>query len=280
MTGNINIQTREFAMDIFAEAGPESPDEEEEEEGGRNVRAHIVGTIDNVPPIAVSGGPTRTVECSSPTLTPVTLDGSHSYDPDPGDSISHYQWFTAGGSGRGNQAIVSTSVPLGHSAFVLHVYDDDLGSAAAPLDINVVDSTAPTLTLSPASTCMWPPDHKRIRFRLGTDVIATATDACDVAPTVRIVNVTSTQPDDFLGDNTSVNDATFSDQAFCIRRERSALLGERIYFVTIEARDVFGNVTTKTLPIHVAANHNGQSCPSLGTVIAEDAPCQPPYPLT
>lgn len=240
----------------------------------QNLIAHIVGTIDNIPPVAVSGGPTRTVECTSPTVTPVTLDGSQSFDTDPGDSISHYQWFTAGGTGMGNQAVVSTSLPLGHSAFVLHVYDEDLGSNAAPLDINVADSTAPTLTLSPQNACVWPPDHKRLRFRLGTDVIATATDVCDLAPTVRIVNVTSNQPDNSPGDGNTVNDTSFSSNAFCIRRERTLPLGERIYSVTIEARDASGNLTTTVLPIRVAASNNGSPCPSIGTVIADDAPCE------
>lgn len=271
ITGMINLQTREVALDVVAEnAEGEAADDEE---GEARVVAHIVGTIDNIPPVAVSGGPTRTVECSSP-LTPVTLNGLSSFDPDPGDSISHYQWFTAAGAGVGNQAVVSTVLPLGHSAFVLHVYDDDLGSASAPLDINVIDSTSPTLALSPASTCMWPPDHKRIRFRLGTDIIATSTDTCDSAPTVRIINVTSTQPDNFPGDGNTLHDATFSDHAFCIRRERTPLLGERIYWITVEARDAAGNTSTQTLPIHVTPTHKGSSCPSLGTVIPDDAPCQ------
>ncbi len=270
VSGTINVQTREFVMDIVAAQPPEQADEDVE----RAIVAHIVGTIDNIPPVAVSGGPTRTVECTSSTLTPVTLNGSSSFDTDPGDAISHYQWFTAGGMGMGNQAVVSTALPLGHSAFVLHVYDDDLGSAAAPLDINVVDSTAPTLTLSPQSACMWPPDHKRIRFRLGIDVTATATDACDGTPTVRIVNVTSSQPDNGPGDGNTVNDASFSDHAFCIRRERTPPLEERIYHVTIEARDASGNITTTVLPIRVATSNNGSPCSSIGVVIADDAPCE------
>ncbi len=270
VNGLIDLNTREFVLDLIAE---QPSDGGEEEEGDRAIVAHLVGTIDNVPPVAVSGGPTRTVECSAP-LTPVTLNGSLSYDPDPGDSISHYQWFTAAGAGMGNQAVVSTAVPLGHSGFVLHVYDADLGSAAAPLDINVVDSIAPTLTLSPQSACVWPPDHKRIRFRLGTDVTATVTDVCDAAPTVRIVNVTSNQPDNTVGDGNVLNDTSFSDHAFCIRRERTTQLGERVYSVTIEARDASGNTTTTVLPIHIATNHNGNACPNIGTVIANDAPCE------
>jgi hypothetical protein len=173
--------------------------------------------------------------------------------------------------GMGNQAVVPTALPLGHSAFVLHVYDDDLGSAAAPLDIHVVDSTAPTLTLSTSASCIWPPNHKLVRFGLGTDVRTTSTDTCDNAPSVRIVNVTSNQPDNAPGDGNTTNDTRFTDHAFCIRRERTPQLGDRIYTVTIEVRDASGNATTKQLAIRV---ENGSQCQSMGTEIADDAPCE------
>jgi hypothetical protein len=41
-----------------------------------------------------------------------------------------------------------------------------------------------------------------VRFELGIDIVAEASDACDATPTVRVVRVTSSQPDDAnaLGD--------------------------------------------------------------------------------
>ena len=82
------------------------------------------------------------------------------------------------------------------------------------------------------------------------------------------------QPDNFPGDGNTENDASFSDHAFCIRRERTPQLGERVYSVTIEDRDASGNTTTQVLPIHVAVSHNGSSCPAVGAVIADNAPCE------
>ena len=81
--------------------------------------------------------------------------------------------------------------------------------------------------------------------------------------------------DNIFGDGNTINDASFSDHAFCIRRERTPQLGERLYLITVQARDASGNTTTKVLPIRVAANNSGGgSCPSIGTVITDNAPCE------
>src|SRR5262249_4824783 len=130
--------------------------------------AHLEGRIDNLPPVANAGPSERTVECSSHTTTPVQLSGTASTDPDPTDAITHYQWFDAATSaGLGNTAMITAQLHLGLSKIDLHVYDRILGSNSTEVSVRVVDTTPPVLTVTPADSCIWPPNHKRVRFALG-----------------------------------------------------------------------------------------------------------------
>jgi len=199
------------------------------------MNAHLEGAIDDVPPVAVSGGPVQSVECTSQDLTPVTLDGSASFDSDPGDEISHYQWFTDLGDAVGNQAEEVVELPLGEASYVLHAYDSELGSDADDVTVRVVDTTPPDLQVEPASLCLWPPNHARLKFTLGKELHAEAVDVCDPDPTVRIVGVISNEPDNGLGDGDTRSDVAFSDSAFCVRRERSGAGPGRRYWVIVKA---------------------------------------------
>lgn len=264
LTGTVDVTSRAFTLHIEAT---------DPEDTSHSMTADLVGTIDNVPPVADAGGPTQVVECTSPTLSTATLDGSGSFDVDPGDSISHYQWFTSADQGIANTAQADVHLPFGQSDFVLHVYDQKLGASATPLAVQVVDTTPPDLTLEPSSLCLWPPNHRRVRFGLGSDIIASATDACDTASTIKIVGVTSNEPDNLLGDGDTVGDTSFADRAFCVRRERSGLGVGRTYTVTVEARDFSGNASQKEVIVTVP-HDRPQHCRSAGTEIDDTAPCR------
>jgi len=132
MNGSIDLSTREFRMDIFA-AG----------ENGEFAAA-LVGSIDNVPPVA-DGGADRQVECLPGSTALLELDASASFDPDPGDEIIHYQWFGLFGEygsdeGISNQPKVTVNLPAGEHGFMLHVYDMKLGSDSDEVRISVVNA--------------------------------------------------------------------------------------------------------------------------------------------
>jgi hypothetical protein len=267
--GSIQLQKNgRFIMDLHAvDPSPEA--------NGDNLDAHLEGTVDNVPPLAVSGGPTRQVEClrNSAGLTTVVLDGRGSSDPDPGDSISHYQWFTTRSEPVSNQATATVALPLGTASYVLHVYDQKLGAAQSLLDVTVADTTPPALTVSPAAFCMWPPNHRRVRFALSAFNPQT-TDACDPAPDVRIVSVTSNEADNGLGDGDTQGDVAFSAGAFCVRRERSGTGSGRVYTVMVESRDHSGNATRKPITVTIPHDQKGDCATLAGSEISDGAPCQ------
>src|SRR3990170_3052372 len=168
----------------------------------------------------------------------------------------------------------TVQLPLGEERFVLHVYDQNLGSGQDNLTVRVVDTTPPVLTVNPATLCLWPPMHQRVKFSLDADIEAVATDVCDVDPVVRIVSVTSNEPDNGLGDGDTAGDVAFSDRAFCVRKERSGTGSGRRYTVTIEARDDSGNASTQDVLVNVPHDSSRSSlssrfCHDNGRPIAE-----------
>lgn len=149
---------------------------------------------------------------------------------------------------------------------------DAAGNEEAPHNRSV-DASPPALSLSPGSLCMWPPDHGRVVFRLGSDVAATATDDCDPAPSLRIAGVTSSEPDNGLGDGDTANDVSYSDHAFCVRRERAGTGSGRTYTVAVEAKDESGNTTIQHILVQVP-HQQLPGCDAVGQPIAETAPCE------
>jgi hypothetical protein len=104
--------------------------------------------------------------------------------------------------------------------------------------------------LSP--TVLWPPDHKLVPIT----ATITVTDVCDPNPTVKLISITSNEPDNGLGDGDTAGDiqqAGFGtdDRTFMLRAERSGKGNGRIYTVTYQATDASGNTTTKTATVIV-----------------------------
>jgi probable HAF family extracellular repeat protein len=92
----------------------------------------------NNPPIAVAG-PDQTVECPGQ----VTLDGSHSSDPD-GDPLS-FEWSLLGNV-LGTDATLVVSLPLGTNVVTLKVTDPGGAVGQTNVVVRVVDTTPPTGT--------------------------------------------------------------------------------------------------------------------------------------
>jgi hypothetical protein len=245
VTGSIDfsVSPPKFSLDVQAS--------DVQEGVSRHMVAHIDGAIDDLPPHAnVSRTATR-VECTSPSGADVTLDGTASVDSDPGDFISHYQWFEQL-QGIGNSATTHIVLPLAHpESFTLHVYDRELGSSMQSTTVTVVDTTPPSIAVSPSVECLWPPNHGMRCFDLGRDIQVATTDTCDPKPVVKVVSVVSNQPDDGTGDGDTAGDVTWTDTRFCVRSERAATLGERTYTVTVQASDHSGNASTANVTVDV-----------------------------
>ena len=82
-----------------------------------------------------------------------------------------------------------------------------------------------------------------------------ATDNLDPSPIVKLVSVTSNEPDNGLGDGDQPGDIVIqSDGTILLRAERSGNGNGRIYTITYSAQDTAGNVTIKSVTVTVPHN--------------------------
>ena len=95
--------------------------------------------------VVANAGPDQTVECAGST-TSVTLDGTAS----TGGGTLTYTW-KEGTTVLGSGATLTVSLPLGPHTIRLTVSSSTGGSADDDVLINVVDTVAPTITLSGAN---------------------------------------------------------------------------------------------------------------------------------
>jgi len=220
------------------------------------VSANFKGTLVNQPPSA-DAGPDRTVECNATGRGFFTLDGGV-HDPD--NNIASIGWFRGGRKGplvgmlptlEADQP-VSTPASNNMTQYVLKVLDALGQYDEHSTTVDVVDTTAPDLTVTLSPTVLWPPNHKLVPIT----ATITVQDICDPDPTVQLISITSSEPANGLGDgNTSVDiqDASLGtdDRQFLLRAERSGSGAGRVYTITYKATDHSGNSTTRTATVTV-----------------------------
>jgi hypothetical protein len=214
------------------------------------------------------------VECTSPIGALVTLDGSASEDPDstPGthDDIVSFEWFEAFGLPTqallGIGELLTMTLPLGTHDVTLRVTDRAGARHSATAAVEVVDTTAPVLTVSVVPNRLWPPNHRMV----SVEATAQALDLCDPTATV-LAAVVSSEPDDVAGleDGSTTGDIQgveigTLDLSFELRAERSGTGNQRLYVATYRATDVSGNSSKASATVTVPHDEgNGGAEPLL-----------------
>ena len=199
----------------------------------------FAGEVGNLPPTAEAGSDVG-VECINPNGSHVTLDGSGSSDPD-GDTLS-FEWTDSTGTVVGSTAVVNVDVALGTSVFSLSVTAENGATDRDTVAVMVADTVDPSLTLSLSPAILWPPSHQLVSVTPTVDVA----DACDANPAIQLLSISSSEPDDGLGDGDTANDIQGADpgtddREFGLRAERSGRRDGRVYTVTYQATDASGN---------------------------------------
>jgi len=173
-------------------------------------------------PIA-NAGIDQTVEQTSATGTEVQLDGSASSDPD-GDALT-YEWTWGDQTASGATPIVT--LPPGLTTITLTVSDGQL-TGTDTVNVTVRDTTPTTISSVTASpSVLWPANHN-------------------------ITSVTSSEPDNGLGDGDTAGDIQITgDLTVSLRAERSGKGNGRTYTITVECKDAAGNASTSTTTVTV-----------------------------
>jgi DNA-binding beta-propeller fold protein YncE len=114
------------------------------------------------------------------------------------------------------------------------------------------DATPPVVSCSASPGSLWPPNHK-LR---GVSTSVTVSDGGSGPAGFTLVQVTSNEPDDGLGDGDTANDIQgwqpgTPDTTGLLRAERSALGSGRVYTLTYEGADGAGNRARCTATVAV-----------------------------
>ncbi len=111
------------------------------------------------------------------------------------------------------------------------------------------DEIAPTIdSLSVTPNELLKPNHKYV------DVVASisVSDNFDMNPTVTLVSVTSSEPDNGEDDGNTINDIVIVDDFhFKLRAERSGAGQGRTYTITYQVEDACGNTTVDSVTVFV-----------------------------
>jgi hypothetical protein len=204
-----------------------------------------VGTVNDAP--TANAGPDQTVECSGA----VTLSGSGS-DQD-GDTLS-YEW-REGSTVLGTAATINVTLGYGSHNITLKVTDPSGDSGEDTVVVNVIDTTAPTLTSNGAEISIWPL-NKQYRQVSVSDLIASASDSCDASVNLSSVVIAKVTSDE---GSASSNDVVIGAdcKSVQLRADRDGSGNGRVYTITFRVRDTAGNQTTMTRQVTVPHNNGG-----------------------
>ena len=192
----------------------------------------IVNVVDTTAPvITLSGGSPITLEAGSPWIDP----GATASDTRAGDLTAAIVV-----SGAVNNTVVGPNT-------ILYAVTDGYNTATATRVVNVVDTTAPTLSNIVATpSVIATVNHKMVDVTLqytATDV--TGTPSCSVG-------VTSNEPINGPDDgNTNVDWQVLDATHVRVRAERSGSGTGRLYTLTVTCRDGSGNAATKAASVLV-----------------------------
>lgn len=231
---------------------------------------------ENRPPVAVARGPEGAIECASASGGVARLDGSASSDPDstPGtnDDIVLFEWFEDLGlpseKRLGEGETIEAELPLGLHAITLRVTDRGGLADTDEIELAVVDTVPPEVSLSLTPSVLWPPDHRMVAVHATVEVA----DACGVG-SVRLGSVTSSEPDDApgMGDGHTAPDIAGAevgtpDRDVELRAERGRYGPGRTYTLAYTAADAAGNLAVATGIVRVPHDRGapGEPLPRTG----------------
>jgi hypothetical protein len=245
---------------------------------GADVTIALSGTLTNQPPRSITPDP-KTVECTSPQGTNVTLNGSAT---DPDNETLIVDWLQGAPISTGEISLFNKNLFVGDTptlttlapfsppalttGYTLLVQDHTFQTNLSQTTVTVQDTTPPILVMgAPQPDCLWAPNHKIVLYELGKQLPFTVTDPCDTSPTVEIVGLTSNQPDVGGGQGDFTPDFVRGKKGLCLRSERQGtVMWDRQYAITVQATDASKNTVKKVVVVRVPHDQSSAAnCPNI-----------------
>ncbi len=151
-------------------------------------------------------------------------------------------------------AASGSTFPIGPTTVTVTAKDAANNTSSGSFTITVRDTTAPAIaSVTPSRATLWPPNHQMVPIT----VAVVASD--NTGYTAKIINVTSNEPDNGLGDGDTANDIQITgDLTVNLRAERGGKGNGRVYTITVEARDGYGNASVRTCTVAVPKSQGGK----------------------
>lgn len=241
--------------------------------------ASDTGTIEvrvNTTPVALAAVSSALVECTTPSGSPVQLDGSGSFDDD-GDPLA-YLWTNATGQTIATTANPTVTLPVGTHVLTVRVTDPFGAFDTDVVTVTVQDTQAPTVTLSASPGNLWPPNHKYHEITVSAAVADACTAPSELNGSVAAF-VVSNEPDEspnrgdgnttgdirvtrpggsvLLSSNSSPQVQYRPGDGLEVRAERLGNAAPRHYTITLTATDSGGRTTTSTTVVTVDHDQGG-----------------------
>jgi hypothetical protein len=149
--------------------------------------------------------------------------------------------------------------PIGSTTVAVSAADAAGNTTSGSFSITVRDTTAPTVSsVAPSTGTLWPPNHRMVPIALNI----VAGDVVGV--TGYTVAVSSSEPDNGLGDGDTANDFQVAgngtmNPSVSLRAERSGGGNGRTYTIAVRAVDAAGNISApKTTTVFVPKSQGGK----------------------
>jgi hypothetical protein len=195
----------------------------------------VVNVVDLTPPVITCPADT-TLECTGDGGAVLEFAATATDQCDPNPKV------------ESNPPSGST-FPLGETTVTCTATDASGNWSECTFVVKVEDTTPPVIHDARANPSMlWPPNHKMVRVNLSIDV----EDICDSTPTCYVMDVTSNEPINGIGDgNTEPDWIVTGDGTVMLRAERSGPGSGRVYYVLVRCEDDSGNGAEHTLEVIV-----------------------------
>ncbi len=205
-----------------------------------------VTVVDTTPP-SIACPAAVTIECRSAGQALVALAPATASDLCYGSATTAND-RTAGG------ADASGSYPLGTTIVTFTATDGSGNHASCRTAVTVRDTIPPVVTAVASPGVLWPPNHKMSTV----NATVVATDACDPSPSIVLVSVTSSEPDDAAGggDGQTTDDIQGAalgtpDLQVLLRAERDGNGRGRTYTIAYQTFDHSGNSAVASAQVAV-----------------------------